>query len=334
MLDIFTRTTDGGTKFRSVQGPSFRDKIREMNARPSALLWPREHGAYGELLFPLVAALLIGRPGLTAWALCAAALGGFLAHEGFVVLAGSRGDRARREDGPRAWKSLWWFGSLAVAGAIAAAPGLNERSAWGAAAAVLLSGAGLLVAWRGTERSLTGELLAALALTSWCLPVLLAGGLPMHVSLGLWSIWFVVFALGTTAVESVIARGSRRSPGLARGLCLTFVIASVAAVHAASESQMLPAGAAWTLLPAALVSLIVAASPLTARHLRMIGWSMIMVGVLTLVMMMQIFGDRSPAVTVPFEAALQAAETTFDEGEVRGFAADGTDVGRHGGCSR
>jgi len=259
--------------------------------RHSRILLPREHGTYGELLFPLVTALLLGRPGLTASALCAVAVGGFLAHEGFVVLAGGRGDRARREDRVRAWQSLLCFGAIALAGGVTAALRLDAPLAWGTGIAILLSGAAVLISWLGREHSLPGELFAALALTSWCLPVALAGGLPVHPATGLWLIWFSVFAMATAAVQSVIARSTRRSPAIANTLCALIAALALGGVFSATQSGWLPAGVAWTLLPAGLVSCTLLARPVPARQLRSIGWSIIAVSVVTMVMMLWAFAE-------------------------------------------
>jgi len=72
---------------------------------------PREHGAYGQLLFPLVTPLAAGRPGLAALLLTMTAVCAFLAHEPLLVLAGRRGARSAREDRTRA---LRWFTMFAV----------------------------------------------------------------------------------------------------------------------------------------------------------------------------------------------------------------------------
>jgi len=77
------------------------------------LLLPQEHGTYGELLFPLVSALLLTTSGRASWGLVGLALGGFLAHEGFSVLVGTRGTRAQRRARPEAWRSVATFGTLA-----------------------------------------------------------------------------------------------------------------------------------------------------------------------------------------------------------------------------
>ena len=261
-----------------------------MRGGRSAVLWPREHGTYGELLFPLATALLLGRPGLTAWGLCAVALGGFLSHEGLVVALGRRGERARRDDGTRARISLLSFGGLALVGAMVALPGLESAAALAAAVAIALACVALWVEWLAAERRLAGTSIAALALSAWCAPVALASGLPISWSFGLWSIWFAAFAMSTAAVESVMARSARRSPRRAEVLCLVLVALSNGGVLAAIRYGQLPAGAAWTLIPMSLAALFIAATHIPARRMRAIGWSIVAMSVATLALMLWAFG--------------------------------------------
>ena len=68
-----------------------------MARSPVRSLWPREHGAYGQLALPLLTALLSGRPSGPAGLYAFAAVCAFLAHEPLLVLLGHRGPRAQRE---------------------------------------------------------------------------------------------------------------------------------------------------------------------------------------------------------------------------------------------
>jgi hypothetical protein len=89
---------------------------------------PREHGAYGQLLFPLATALAIGRPGWPAVALALAAIAVFLAHEPLLVLVGQRGLRAARERGSEARRWLAAFAGAAVVCGAAALAGLPAEA--------------------------------------------------------------------------------------------------------------------------------------------------------------------------------------------------------------
>ena len=71
-----------------------------------ALLIPREHGAYGQLLMPLLVSLVIGGAAAGALALAAAAVAAFLAHEPLLVLLGQRDGRASRDRNADARRSF------------------------------------------------------------------------------------------------------------------------------------------------------------------------------------------------------------------------------------
>jgi hypothetical protein len=189
-----------------------------VQARARTLLLPREHGTYGEVVFPLLSALVLGEANRAAWGLTLVALAGFLAHEGFVVLLGSRGARARRDAGPAAWRSVGLFAAVAVAGAALAWPGLTRPAALGLGLAAALSAAAMAVAWLGREQSLAGELLAALALTSWSVPVALVGAVAAGTTLIVWTIWCVVYGVATVIVHAVIAGTIRQGPLTAKRL--------------------------------------------------------------------------------------------------------------------
>src|SRR3954470_19764255 len=141
-------------------------------------LAPREHGAYGQLGFPLLTALCVALPRIPGALFAASAVALFLAHEPALVAFGRRGQRAREEDGERARRMLLL--------ALAAGTALGASAVWLApaparlAAAVAAALGGLLtvaVALR-IEKTLSGELLAAAAMTSAGLPVAVADGVP------------------------------------------------------------------------------------------------------------------------------------------------------------
>ena len=67
---------------------------------------PKEHGAYGQLGFPLLSAMLLGKPTLASVLLVVGSVIAFFAHEPLVLLLGQRGKKALREDAVRAKKKL------------------------------------------------------------------------------------------------------------------------------------------------------------------------------------------------------------------------------------
>src|SRR5690606_18676958 len=81
---------------------------------------PKEHGAYGQMAFPLLAAFIAGGVSAAGVLFAATVIALFVAHEPASVLLGGRGVRARREQGARAWRWLAGAGSVAVIAGIAA----------------------------------------------------------------------------------------------------------------------------------------------------------------------------------------------------------------------
>ena len=72
------------------------------------LFLPREHGAYGQLVFPLVTAFGVAGLSSGGLLLATAVIAAFLAHEPAAVRFGQRGVRASREDGAGAAR---WLGA-------------------------------------------------------------------------------------------------------------------------------------------------------------------------------------------------------------------------------
>jgi hypothetical protein len=66
---------------------------------------PKEHGAYGQLLFPMATAFAVAGVSPESGVAAAAMTAVFLAHEPLLVWLGRRGSRAKRENGRRAM----WF---------------------------------------------------------------------------------------------------------------------------------------------------------------------------------------------------------------------------------
>ncbi len=251
----------------------------------SRILVPREHGTYGELLFPMLSVMAIGQPGRAAWGLAVLALGGFLAHEGLAVLAGTRGVRARRSHRRAAWGSLATFGGLAMIGAAWAWPSLTRETLLMTGVAAMLSVAAVALAWFGREHTLAGELMAVVTLSGWCAPVGLSGGLTPAVAGAIWVTWAGVFAMATCAVHVVVARTSRRPIAPVRGLGLIFGAATAVALGAFVNAGVMPAHAHLTLIPGVVAFFVLTAAPIRATSLRAVGWSVVGVSLLTLALM-------------------------------------------------
>jgi hypothetical protein len=260
-----------------------------MSAAPPRLLIPREHGTYGELLFPLVTAFGAGGISVAGAAVAVAAVLGYLAHESFAVLAGLRGPRARRERGAIARRSLGWLGGAAASAGVVGLALAPTEVRVALLASTLLSLAVMALAWAGHERTTMGEVGVALALASWSVPVALAGGATWVTSLACAAIWSVIFAAGTFAVRAVIARTRRES---VRSSVIGSVGVSLGAVVCAAwlvRLDILPAGVLWALLPTTLVVFGLCVPGVTAQQLRRVGWTLVSASAMTLVALLLVF---------------------------------------------
>ncbi len=252
------------------------------SSREPSLL-PREHGAYAQLAFPLVTALALGELRVAPVLMVVAVAAVFLAHEPVMVLSSGRGGRARRETGARARRrAMLLLGLAAVAGAIALwlAPALARI------AALLPLTLGALLArltLTRREKTLVGELLVALALSSAMVPVALAGGAALRDTATAFTVWAVVFALGTVTVRAIIARAKRGGrPEWAVHVAPLLCAAAIATALALVLGSDLPALAAVAVVPTALVALIFGVLGVHARHLRRMGWSLVASNILVL----------------------------------------------------
>lgn len=252
--------------------------------REARSLAPREHGAYGQLAAPLVVALAAGRPGPGAILLGVAAVAAFAAQEPWRVALGHRGRRVQREDGPRAARRGVALGAVALGCGVVATRWMPPPSR----ALVLLPlalasvAAGLVVARR--EKTLVGELIAALTLASVAVPVAVAGGVSVSSALAAWASWSVGLAASTFAVRSVIHHA--RAPRTAWRRLLApsaLVLGSAAAVGAGLAPRW-----AWVAAtPLFVASLGLAAWPPSPRHLRRVGWALVAATVVTGVLLVR-----------------------------------------------
>lgn len=248
------------------------------------MLIPREHGAYGQLLFPLVTALVIAQPSAGAYLLAGASTAAFLAHEALLVVLGQRGKRAAREQLGDARRSLALFGAFcAVSGLVAVV--VMPRAALPFLLVPLVLAAlvaALVVAHR--ERTTGGELLVAVALTSASLPVAVAGEVGVPEALTLFLVFASIFAVATVAVRAVIGRVAKSGgPPLSAAAALTLGVLALLAVL--STTERLAPVAPFAALPVCAVALALLVRPPSPRYLRPIGWTLVGATALTAVLL-------------------------------------------------
>jgi hypothetical protein len=250
---------------------------------------PREHGAYAELLFPIVTVFLGGLPTTSTWLLAIGAIAAFLANEPLLILVGQRGSRMKREQDDRAKRALLIFTVFALGAGISGLALAPRVAQLAVVLPLLLGGTLIMLAIQGLERSMFGEALAAAALSSIAVPLGLSARLSLTAALAVALIWAATALLGTSVVRLTVARTKAKTPqelrtvGLKRaGLILVSLAVTAVGVAAPFGSR----AGFWVLaaaVPVAVTVLVMAALQPTARRLRLLGWSLVAANLLSLI---------------------------------------------------
>lgn len=239
-------------------------------------LWPREHGAYAQLGFPLLTGLIYadGHGGAVGFAVAALAL--FFAHEPLAVRAGVRGTRlARRLAGP-ARQRLLVLGGVAAAGA-AVAVGLAPARAWWATLVPAVPALALLPRLATRElKSLPGEILAAGAFSTSLLPLALCGETTWRTAGVAAAVWFAAMVPAILSVHAIKVAFRGKEEG--RWTVTVAPVSAALVATAATVAALLLPGWARDLLavtpPAAAVVALGVIRP-HPRHLKRVGWTMV-----------------------------------------------------------
>jgi len=215
----------------------------------------------------------MGRPVAASACLVVAAIALFVAHEPLLVMIGARGTRAKREHGSRALRHGLGWATVALASGLV---GLWLGGEPVIRAALIPLGFAMVmtpIILRGSEKTLVGEIGAAVTLAAAATPVAVAGGLAFNPSLAVWGTWVVAFTANTAAVRWVISahkdRRNRSSIGAA-------AIVTTAAVVLATQSAVFLAA-----FPNVLLSWVLIVKPPNPRHLKRVGWTLLVGGLLT-----------------------------------------------------
>jgi hypothetical protein len=248
-------------------------------------LLPTEHGAYGQIAFPLLTAFMVAGASTSGMLIAAAAIAGFLAHEPAAILIGLRGARARRDLWRRA---IGWLGCCLAIGISAGAAALltiEPAARWSIglplAPALVLAAA----AARGEEKSWAGEVAAALAFSGTAIPVAMAAGATAEAAMSVAVPFALVFPASTLAVRVVILRvrrgGDPRATMATRRAVLSLVAGGAAALAVAAASGLLASSVLVSAVPGLVTATVIAARPPAPVHLRTIGWTLVAMSVIT-----------------------------------------------------
>lgn len=271
---------------------------------------PREHGAYAELLFPMVTVFLAGSPTMATVLLAIGGIAAFLANEPLLVLVGERGTRLQRTESDRAKRALLVFSLFAVGAGVAGFLMAPRPARLAVILPMLLGGGLFLIAVQRLERSAFGEGLAAAALSSTAVPLGLSAALSIKESLSVTFIWAVVALLGTSIVRLTVARtkaktdADKASVAFKRTLLIVACLVVIAVGCAAPFGQRVGLWVSAAAVPVAVVVLVMTVARPTARSLRLMGWSLVgasLVSLIAVVSTLRVVRDMSSVEpTLPF----------------------------------
>jgi hypothetical protein len=211
----------------------------------------------------LLTALASGRPTAASLLFVLGAVAGFFAHEPIRVVLGHRGTKAKRIDGDRARTRAIVLGSSAlVAGAAALALCPPARVAvFDVTPALVVVG---VLALANMDHTSLGEIVAATALAGAGVPVAVASGVEMSEALAAWGAWsfgFTATTLGVRVVTSKSAAEKRAFPWIVLLLVAGGIAAWLIGLRILSAAA-----------PLALVALALAVTKPEAKHVRRVGW--------------------------------------------------------------
>jgi hypothetical protein len=257
-----------------------------------AIVVPREHGAYGQLILPIITGMAIGRPSFAAVALAAAAGAAFLSHEAAIILSSGRGARALRERRRDAWGTLIGSVTASLALGTTAIVLMPATSRWTVIVPIALGVMVGALVWTGRERTTPGEAIVAAAFASVAFPVGVASSASTSAALTCALAFATSFVAASVSVRVVIARARGRG-GVERVAAIaTAVLAAslVAAVAALGAGRIVLPAAVWAAAPMCAVAVAFAVAAPPARHLRTIGWTLVGASVLTALILVTAIG--------------------------------------------
>ena len=249
---------------------------------------PREHGAYGQLAFPLLTSLVVA--GATPASLLAVGtvLAFFLAHEPLIVLLGHRGRRVLDASGIRAYWSLVVTLVTATALGVLTLDATAASARWAFAVPILPAAILLYAACTGREKTSLGEASASIAFATTAIPVCAAAG-RASVGVAIAIAFAVLFVDFTLAVRVVILRtragGNARAVGFTRRAAFAVAVVGGIVAVVAVQNGWLGWGSAAATIPGIAFASVLAAFPPPATRLRRVGWTLIGVSALTSVLL-------------------------------------------------
>jgi len=242
-------------------------------------LVPREHGAYGQLAFPLLTSFAVAGVSRPSLLIATSAIAGFLAHEPLLVLLGRRGARAQRDHHRPAIIALAVESTIGAAAGLSAIVLASREMRWSLllplAPAALLA---IAIAIEHEKRAL-GEVAAAVTFSSVAVPIALAASASLRVALGIAIAFAAIFVTATLAVRVVIlrVRGGGK-PRAERNTRITVWIVSaalLASIAWASARHVTPWATMAAAAPGVVGAVWLSMRPPSPAYLRTVGWTLV-----------------------------------------------------------
>jgi hypothetical protein len=249
------------------------------------VLLPKEHGAYGQIAFPLATSFLIAGVSVAGLLLATALVAAFLAHEPAAVVLGQRGPRARRELGASAIR--WLAGSLTVlvAAGLAAAILMEPSTRWSLLVPAIPAALLVVAMLGGREKSWYGETAASTAFAGAAVPVMLAARAPLHAAATVAITFALLFVTSSLAVRVVILRvrggGDPAAAAAVQRAALVISVGACLVIAGLTTAGRIAPPLLVSCAPGLLTAAVVAIRPPSPSRLRQVGWGLIAVSTLT-----------------------------------------------------
>ena len=125
-----------------------------------------------------------------------------------------------------------------------------------------------VLAIAGKHRTLGGQLWGIIGLSVPCVPILLAGDIPVGLTMEAWGTWLIGFGATTLAVRGVIASQKRQSRAIHWGVIAGLSIAVAALTWAGFQIPIVT-------LPMISMSWYLLYAPPPAKQLKRVGWTLV-----------------------------------------------------------
>lgn len=146
------------------------------------LFMPKEHGAYGQFILPVVAALSVAGLSTPGLFLTVSAAAAFVAHEPVSILLGLRGLRAKRDLWRPAIRWLVASAGIAFVAGMMSLFTMERDGRWSIVVPIVPAVVLGIATIRGREKSWYGELAVACAFAGLGVPLAMAGGASISVA--------------------------------------------------------------------------------------------------------------------------------------------------------